>query len=140
PLFVTNAIDNLPLPVYGDGRAVRDYLFVRDHAAGIDAVLRHGVAGNVYNIGGDNEVDTLRLADAILKLLGKPESLIRLVEDRPGHDRRYAVNSAKLRALGWEPTSNFEQTIERTVRWYVDHEDWWRPIKNGDFQDFYLRL
>lgn len=140
PLFVTNAIDDLPLPVYGDGRAVRDYLYVRDHAAGIDTVLRHGKSGNVYNVGGDNEVDTNKLARTILGLLGKPESLIRMVEDRPGHDRRYAVNSSKLRALGWAPTSDFEQTIERTVRWYADHEDWWRPIKNGDFQDFYLRL
>lgn len=140
PLFVTNAIDDLPLPVYGDGRAVRDYLFVRDHAAAIDTVLLRGVPGNVYNIGGDNEVDTLKLSHAILGLLGKPESLIRMVEDRPGHDRRYAVNSAKLRNLGWKPSNDFEQTIERTVRWYVDHEDWWRPIKNGDFQEFYLRL
>ncbi|HXZ99234.1 MAG TPA: dTDP-glucose 4,6-dehydratase [Candidatus Binatia bacterium] len=139
PLFVTNAIDGQPLPIYGDGGAVRDYIFVEDHCRGIDAAMRRGTAGEDYNIGADSEVSGVEVADTVLTLLGLPAALKQFVADRPGHDRRYALDSAKLRALGWQPSVSFREGMDRTVRWYREHEDWWRPLKNGEFWEFYKR-
>jgi len=137
PLFVTNAIDDQPLPLYGDGRNVRDWLYVDDHCSAIDLVLRNGKPGEVYNIPGGNERENIALTRKILEILGKPESLIRHVPDRVGHDRRYAIDGSKLRALGWKPSMPWEEGVERTVRWYVENEWWWRPIKSGEFRAFY---
>jgi dTDP-glucose 4,6-dehydratase len=139
PLFITNAIDNEPLPIYGDGLAVRDYILVDDHCRAIDTALRRGQVGEDYNIGAGGEIDGQTVADTILALLGKPASLKQAVADRAGHDRRYAVDSTKLRALGWTPRAPFSEGIERTVRWYVEHPEWWRRLKNGDFWAFYQR-
>ncbi len=139
PLFVTNAIDDLPLPIYGDGTAVRDYLFVEDHARGIDFALRHGAVGSDYNIGGGGETDGVTVADTVLRLLDKPGSLKRFVRDRPGHDRRYALDSTRLTGLGWQPAVTFEAGMTMTVSWYAEHEDWWRPLKSGEFWEFYQR-
>jgi dTDP-glucose 4,6-dehydratase len=134
PLFVTNAIDDLPLPLYGDGKNVRDWLYVEDHARALLFLLEKGTPGETYNIGGGNEVENIEITRRVLSLLGKPESLIRRVSDRPGHDRRYALSTAKLEALGWKPRFDFETGIESTVRWFVDNEGWWRPIKERDVQ------
>lgn len=134
PLFITNAIDNQPLPLYGDGRNVRDWLHVEDHAAALLFLLEHGVSGETYNIGGGNEVENIDLTGRILALLGKPSTLIRKVADRPGHDRRYALSTTKLRSLGWAPAYDFEAGLAETVRWYQENEWWWRPIKQGDLQ------
>ncbi|MCL4534073.1 MAG: dTDP-glucose 4,6-dehydratase [Bacteroidetes bacterium] len=139
PLFVTNAIDNLPLPIYGDGKNVRDWLYVDDHCSAIDLVLHKGVPGEVYNVGGGNERMNLEITERILKVLGKPWSLVKFVADRPGHDRRYSLSSAKIRALGWQPEHAFEEALERTVRWYVDNEPWWRPLKSGEYLEYYRR-
>jgi dTDP-glucose 4,6-dehydratase len=139
PLFITNAIDNEPLPLYGDGRQVRDWLYVVDHCAGIDLVLHRGAAGEVYNLGGGNERHNIDVTRQILKLLDKPEILIRPVADRPGHDRRYALDCAKLHALGWRPAHDFESALAETVDWYRQNEWWWRPIKNGDFKAYYAQ-
>jgi dTDP-glucose 4,6-dehydratase len=139
PLFVTNALEDRPLPIYGDGAAVRDYIFVEDHCRGIDTALRTGSPGEDYNIGAGGEVNGITVADAVLRLLAKPESLKQFVRDRPGHDRRYALDSSKLRALGWQPRIPFDEGMQRTVEWYVANEDWWRPLKNGDFWEFYRR-
>jgi dTDP-glucose 4,6-dehydratase len=137
PLFITNAIDDLPLPLYGDGMQVRDWLYVEDHCAGIDLVLHRGPAGEVYNLGGGNERHNIDVTRLILRLLGKPESLIRPVADRPGHDRRYALDCAKLQALGWQPARDFETAVAETVDWYRQNEWWWRPIKSGEFKAYY---
>jgi dTDP-glucose 4,6-dehydratase len=139
PLFVTNALEDRPLPIYGDGTAVRDYIFVEDHCRGIDTALRTGSPGEDYNIGAGGEVNGITVADTVLRLLAKPESLKQFVRDRPGHDRRYALDSSKLRALGWQPRIPFDEGMQRTVAWYVANEDWWRPLKNGDFWEFYRR-
>jgi len=139
PLFVTNALEDQPLPLYGDGRNVRDWLYVLDHCAAIDLVLHKGTEGEIYNIGGKAEVENIDLARRILRLLGKPESLIRPVKDRPGHDRRYALDSAKLRALGWRPAHGFDEALAATVAWYREHEAWWRPLKSGEFRNYYER-
>jgi dTDP-glucose 4,6-dehydratase len=139
PLFVTNAIDGEALPVYGDGLNVRDWLFVDDNCAGIDRVLSRGVTGEVYNIGGGNEVTNLDITGRILELLGKGPELIRFVTDRPGHDRRYAIDCSKLRGLGWSPATPYEDGLERTVAWYRDHPEWWRAIKSGEWRDYYAR-
>ena len=137
PLFITNAIDDLQLPVYGDGLNVRDWLYVDDNCAGIDLVLRHGVEGEVYNIGGGNEIQNLTLTRQILALLDKPPDLIRYVTDRPGHDRRYAIDCGKLRTLGWQPETPFEAGLARTVSWYSENPSWWRAIKSGEWRDYY---
>jgi len=137
PLFITNAIDEQALPMYGDGLNVRDWLFVDDNCAGIDAALREGALGEVYNIGGGNEVDNLTLTRQILELLGKSPELIRYVTDRPGHDRRYSIDCGKLRSLGWRPATPFETGLERTVSWYRDNPAWWRRIKSGEWRDYY---
>lgn len=139
PLFITNAIDEQALPVYGDGLNVRDWLHVDDNCAGIDAVLREGALGEVYNIGGGNEVENLTLTRRILELLGKSPELIRYVTDRPGHDRRYAIDCGKLRALGWSPATPFETGLESTVSWYRDNPAWWRKIKSGEWREYYER-
>jgi dTDP-glucose 4,6-dehydratase len=139
PLFVTNAIDDLPLPLYGDGRQMRDYQYVLDHCEGIDVVLHRGQLGEVYNVGSEAETENVVMAQAILDLLGKPHSLIQPVRDRPGHDRRYSLDCAKLRALGWRSRHDFAQAIEKTVRWYVDNEWWWRKIKSGAYKEYYRR-
>ncbi|SLM50291.1 dTDP-glucose 4,6 dehydratase, NAD(P)-binding [Nitrospira japonica] len=137
PLFVTNAIDDQALPLYGDGRQCRDWLAVEDHCAAIDHVLLRGEPGQVYNIGGGNERENLVVAERLLACLGKPAQLIRFVRDRPGHDRRYAVDCTKLHALGWRPSVSFEGGLNATVEWYRTHESWWRPIKSGEFRRYY---
>ena len=139
PLFITNAIDDLPLPMYGDGLNVRDWLYVEDNCSAIDTVLHEGELGEVYNIGGGNEVRNLALTRRILELLGKGEDLIRYVVDRPGHDRRYSIDCAKVRALGWEPAVDFEDGLERTVAWYRDNPDWWRRLKSGEWREYYAQ-
>ncbi len=140
PLFVTNAIDNQALPVYGDGKQRRDYQYVIDHCEGIDVVLQRGKPGEVYNVGTGSEMENLRMVEILLDELGKPASLIQHVEDRPGHDRRYCLNVDKLRALGWQPGYTHEEAIRATVRWYAANEWWWRKIKSGEFKEYYRRL
>ncbi|HEY3204766.1 MAG TPA: dTDP-glucose 4,6-dehydratase [Thermoanaerobaculia bacterium] len=139
PLFVTNALDDLPLPLYGDGRNVRDWLFVRDHAAAIDFLLDAGESGETYNIAGGNEAENIEITRRVLRELGKPEALIRFVDDRPGHDRRYALDGSKLKRLGFSAATPFEEGLSETIRWYRDHEEWWRPIKERDaaYREFY---
>jgi dTDP-glucose 4,6-dehydratase len=137
PLFITNALDGEPLPLYGDGRNVRDWLYVGDNCAAIDLVLRRGRDGEVYNIGGGTEVENIDLTRRILRLTGKPETLIRAVKDRPGHDRRYSLDSTKVRALGWSPRHAFGEALAATVDWYREHEAWWRPLKSGEFREYY---
>ena len=137
PLFITNAIDEQALPVYGDGLNVRDWLHVDDNCAGIDTVLRKGALGEVYNIGGGNEVENLAVTRGILELLGRSPELIRFVTDRPGHDRRYSIDCSKIQALGWHPATPFESGLESTVSWYRDNPDWWRTIKSGEWRAYY---
>jgi dTDP-glucose 4,6-dehydratase len=139
PLFVTNAIDNQPLPLYGDGRQQRDYQFVLDHCEAIDLVLHRGVPGEIYNVGSGVETYNIDMAKLILRLLGKPDSLIRYVTDRPGHDRRYSLDCRKLQSLGWRSRHTFSQAMEDTVRWYVDNEWWWRKIKSGAYMEYYKK-
>ena len=139
PLFITNAIDDEPLPLYGDGRYRRDWLSVFDHCAGIEHVLRQGDPGTVYNVGGGNERENIAVAEIILAYLGKPASLIRHVQDRPGHDRRYAVDCRRLRELRWSPSVPFENGLKATVDWYQKNERWWKKIKNGEFKSYYAQ-
>jgi dTDP-glucose 4,6-dehydratase len=139
PLFVTNAIDNLPLPLYGDGKQQRDYQFVLDHCEGIDLVLHRGEIGEAYNVGTEREIHNIDMARLVLKMLGKPESLIQHVPDRPGHDRRYSLDVDKLRVLGWAPAHSFEEALEKTVKWYVDNEQWWRKLKSGEYMEYYKK-
>jgi dTDP-glucose 4,6-dehydratase len=141
PLFVTNALADEPLPVYGDGFYVRDWIHVRDHCSALDGVLHRGRPGDIYNIGAGEERTNLEITHFILKRLGKPVSLIRHVKDRPGHDRRYAIDSSKIqRELGWSPQISFEEGMERTVRWYLENEVWWRKIKSGEYRIYYERM
>jgi dTDP-glucose 4,6-dehydratase len=142
PLFVTNAIEDQPLPVYGTGLNRRDWLHVDDHCTAIEALLAHpGIEGETFNIGAGHELDVLAITGTILRLLGKPDTLVRHVEDRPGHDRRYAVDAGKLgRATGWAPRIAFEDGIRSTVEWYQANEAWWRPIKQGEFRAYYERM
>jgi dTDP-glucose 4,6-dehydratase len=139
PLFITNALDDQPLPLYGDGRQVRDWLYVLDHCRALDLLLHKGTEGEVYNVGGGAELENVVLTRRILALAGKPESLIRPVTDRPGHDRRYAVDTSKLHALGWTPAHRFDDALAATVAWYRANEAWWRPIKSGEFRAYYAR-
>ena len=132
PLFITNAIDNRPVPLYGDGLNVRDWLHVDDHCRALDLLIERGRPGETYNIGGGNEVTNLDLTHRILELVDRPVSLIAPVADRPGHDRRYSLDTAKLRALGWAPRTTFDAGLRATVDWYRNNEWWWRPIKEGD--------
>ncbi len=139
PLFITNAIDDIPLPLYGDGRQQRDYQYVLDHCQGIDVVLHRGTPGQTYNLGTGVETENIVMARLILDLLGKPYSLIQHITDRPGHDRRYSLNCDKIGALGWRSRHSFEEALEKTVRWYVDNEWWWRKIKTGEYREYYKR-
>jgi dTDP-glucose 4,6-dehydratase len=139
PLFITNAIDDQPLPLYGDGLQRRDWLHVADHAGAIGHVLEHGVAGETYNVPGNNERTNREVVATLLERLGKPWSLVRRVEDRPGHDRRYAMDGSKLAALGWTNRVPFGEGLAATVDWYRTNEAWWRAIKAGDWDDYYHR-
>jgi len=138
PVFVTNAIDDRPLPIYGDGTQMRDYQYVEDHCEGIDMVLHKGELGQVYNLGSGVETRNIDLARMILRLLNKPDSLIQFITDRPGHDRRYSLCIDKIGALGWEPRHDLAQALEKTVCWYVENEWWWRKIKSGEhYRQYY---
>jgi dTDP-glucose 4,6-dehydratase len=139
PLFVTNALDGLPLPLYGDGRQTRDWLHVDDHCAAIELVLREGGRGEIYNVGGGEEVENRELTTRILELTGADESLVRHVDDRPGHDRRYSLDTTKLRALGWRPERTLEDGLPETVEWYRGKREWWEPIKSGEYRAYYER-
>lgn len=141
PLMIARALANESLPVYGKGENVRDWLYVEDHCAAIDRIIHDGREGEVYNIGGHNERTNLEVVKTILRELGKPESLIAFVRDRAGHDLRYAIDPAKMMAeLGWRPTTGFDEGIKRTVKWYLEHEDWWKNIINGEYQGYYERM
>lgn len=141
PLMVSNALDERPLPVYGDGLNIRDWLHVADHCAALDLVLHKGRPGDVYNVGGNNEHTNIEIVKAILAHLGKPESLIKYVRDRLGHDRRYAIDAAKLRnELGWSPRYTFADGIRETIDWYVANRSWWEKIKSGDYRNYYARM
>jgi dTDP-glucose 4,6-dehydratase len=138
PLFVTNALAGESLPLYGDGRNVRDWIFVDDHSSAILAVIEKGQPGEVYNIGGGNERANVDITKFILETLGKPESLIKHVKDRPGHDRRYAIDSSRIeRELGWKPAHSFEEALGRTIAWYVENANWWRRVKSGAYREYY---
>ena len=141
PLFVTNALADQPLPLYGDGRQVRDWIHVEDHCRGVDLVLREGRVGEVYNLGGGNERENIAIAALILDALGKPASLVRHVTDRLGHDRRYAIDATKIeRELGWKPRRDFAGGLRDTIAWYRDHRPWWEAIKSGAYLDYYERM
>ncbi|MEZ4733510.1 MAG: dTDP-glucose 4,6-dehydratase [Caldilineaceae bacterium] len=140
PLFVTNALNDLSLPVYGDGQQRRDYQYVTDHCDAIDLVLHQGAIGEAYNIGTGFEMTNLAMVEILLDELGKPRNLIQHVEDRLGHDRRYCMNVDKIMALGWEPDYTHEEAIRATVRWYVNNRWWWEPIRNGEFKEYYARV
>lgn len=137
PLFITNALDDLPLPLYGDGLQMRDYQYVIDHCEGIDTVLHKGKTGEIYNVASGVEVHNIDLAQEILRLLEKPESLIQHVEDRPGHDRRYSLDTTNLRGVGWRSRHAFPEALEKTVKWYRENEGWWRKIKSGEYREWY---
>jgi dTDP-glucose 4,6-dehydratase len=140
PVLITNAIDDLPLPLYNDGSAVRDYIHVEDHCRAIDLVLHEApLEDPVYNIGTGVGTDGNHVANAVLEIIRKPKSLIQYVADRPGHDYRYALDVTRITDLGWEPRVTFEEGLERTVRWYVDHPEWWRPLKSGEYWDYYRK-
>jgi dTDP-glucose 4,6-dehydratase len=139
PLFATNAIDDEPLPLYGDGLQERDYMHVSDHVTALDLILEEGVPGEVYNIGAGNHMQNVDMARLVVAELGKPERLITHVRDREGHDVRYAIDSSKLRSLGWAPTRGAESSIRDAVRWYARNEAWWRPLKSGEFREYYER-
>jgi dTDP-glucose 4,6-dehydratase len=139
PLMTTNALAGEPLPVYGDGRQIRDWLWVEDHCSGIELVLREGAPGEVYNVGGDDERENVEIVSRILDLTGADAALIRHVEDRAGHDRRYSLDTSKLRRLGWEPQKRFEDGIAETVAWYRENRGWWEPIKSGEYRQYYER-
>ncbi|HEY7526706.1 MAG TPA: dTDP-glucose 4,6-dehydratase [Candidatus Limnocylindria bacterium] len=139
PLFVTNALDGEPLPLYGDGLQVRDWLFVRDNCEAIELVLFQGELGTIYNVGSGDQMTNLELTRAILAATGQPESLVRLVADRPGHDRRYAVDAGRVRSLGWAPRHSFAAGLAETIAWYQANQVWWRPLKSGEYLDYYRR-
>ena len=141
PLMIANALNDKPLPVYGKGENVRDWLYVKDHCVAIDLIVRKGKVGEVYNIGGHNEKTNIDVVKIILKELGKSEDLITFVTDRPGHDRRYAIDPAKIKKdLDWEPTILFDEGIKKTVRWYLDNKSWWENIINGEYQNYYKKM
>lgn len=137
PLFVTNALEDEPLPLYGDGSQVREWLYVEDHCRAIDMVIRNGEAGEIYNIGGHCECENRHIADRILALLKKEPALLKSVEDRPGHDFRYAIDSSKIKALGWEPKVSLEEGLSKTVAWYKKNKEWWRRLKGDEFKQYY---
>jgi dTDP-glucose 4,6-dehydratase len=139
PLMVTNALEGEPLPVYGDGRQRRDWLHAEDHCAGIELVLRQGAGGAVFNIGADDERENLDVVMRIVELTGAEPDLVRHVADRPGHDRRYSLDSSRLRELGWRPERDFETGLTETVSWYRENRAWWEPIKSGAYREYYAR-
>ena len=141
PLIIANALEGKELPVYGEGKNVRDWLYVKDHCKAIDLILENGRLGEVYNIGGHNERTNLEVVKTVLKILGKSESLIKFVKDRPGHDMRYAIDPTKIKnELGWYPETTFEDGIEKTVKWYLENRQWWENIINGDYVKYYERM
>lgn len=141
PLMIINALHDKPLPVYGDGLNVRDWLYVEDHCRAIDLILQKGRVGEVYNVGGHNEMKNIDIVKLICKALGKPESLIHHVTDRKGHDRRYAIDPTKIHEeLGWLPETKFADGIKKTIQWYLGHEDWWQPIISGEYQQYYQKM
>ena len=141
PLMIINALHDKKLPVYGTGENVRDWLYVEDHCSAIDLIIRKGRVGEVYNIGGHNEKTNLEVVKTILKELGKGEELITFVKDRPGHDRRYAIDPAKIhRELGWLPQTSFAEGIKKTIKWYLNNENWWQRIISGEYQDYYAKM
>jgi dTDP-glucose 4,6-dehydratase len=141
PLMIANAVDGKDLPVYGDGLHVRDWLYVQDHCAALETVLGDGNPGEVYNIGGNNEWTNIDIVRLILKHMGKPDTLISFVKDRPGHDRRYAIDSTKIRTeLGWEPATSFDRGIEQTIVWYIANESWWRQVMSGEYRNYYRKV
>jgi dTDP-glucose 4,6-dehydratase len=139
PVLITNAIDDMPLPLYNDGSAVRDYIYVEDHCRAIDLVLHEAPIGGTYNVGTGLETNGLSVAEAVLEITGKPRSLIQFVADRLGHDYRYALDVTRITELGWEPQVTFGEGLERTVRWYQANQDWWRPLKSGEYWEYYRR-
>jgi len=139
PLFCTNAIDGQPIPLYGDGTQSRQYQYVMDHVEGIEVAMLKGEVGQAYNCGPDEETQNIVMATRLLELLGKPADLIKHVADRPGHDRRYCIDSSKLKALGWRPRHGFDEALRLTVDWYRDNEDWWRKIKSGEYKEYYRK-
>ena len=139
PLMILNALHGDPLPVYGDGMQVRNWLYVEDFARGIGHVLAHGAPGEAYNVGGPDECPNLEVVRRIIELTGADESLLTYVKDRPGHDRRYSLGSEKVRALGWEAQVRFAEGLDETVAWYQDNRDWWEPIRSGDYRAYYAR-
>ena len=141
PLMIANALADKPLPVYGNGENVRDWLYVEDHCRAIDLIIHNGKVGEVYNVGGHNEKRNIDIVRIICQELGKPESLIVHVEDRKGHDRRYAIDPAKIhRELGWLPETKFEDGIKKTIKWYLEHKKWWQDIVNGEYQEYYAKM
>ena len=141
PLMIVNALADKPLPVYGNGENVRDWLYVEDHCRAIDLIIHNGKVGEVYNVGGHNEKRNIDIVRIICQELGKPESLIVHVEDRKGHDRRYAIDPAKIhRELGWLPETKFEDGIKKTIKWYLEHKKWWQDIINGEYQEYYAKM
>ncbi len=141
PLMIANALEDKPLPVYGDGLNIRDWLYVEDHCRGIDAALHKGKAGEVYNFGGAGERSNIWIVKSILSLLGKPESLISYVKDRPGHDRRYAIDFSKaVRELDWRPETDLNEGLRCTVAWYLDNREWWERVRSGDYREYYARM
>ncbi|GAB6189635.1 dTDP-glucose 4,6-dehydratase [Marinitoga arctica] len=141
PLMIIRALNNQTLPVYGDGKNIRDWLYVKDHCIAIDKIIHKGKEGEVYNIGGHNEKTNLEVVKTILKELNKPEELITFVKDRPGHDRRYAIDPTKIKnELGWEPTTTFEEGIKKTIKWYIENKKWWEEIINGEYQNYYEKM
>ncbi len=141
PLMISNALQEEPLPVYGDGKNVRDWLYVRDHCSAIEAVLKEGRPGEIYNIGGDSQRENIQVVRRLLEILGKPESLIRYVGDRPGHDRRYAIDASKItQELGWRPQMGFEEGLAETVQWYLEHGEWLEQVRSGEYRAYYQRM
>lgn len=141
PLFITNAIEDRELPLYGDGKNIRDWIYVIDNCKAIDIILHRGIAGEIYNIGGGNEIDNITITRKILQITARSESLIKMVKDRPGHDRRYSLNCDKIKKLGWYPEFEFEAALKETVKWYRNNEKWWKEIKERqkEFREFYAR-
>lgn len=139
PVLVTNAIDDQKLPLYNDGSAVRDFVHVEDHCRAIDLVLHEARAGGVYNVGTGFETSGKQVAEAVLEIMAKPHDLIEYVADRPGHDYRYALDISRITELGWEPRVSFAEGLDRTVRWYEEHQDWWRPLKSGEYWEYYRK-
>jgi len=141
PLAITNALENKPIPIYGDGLNIRDWIYVADHCRALDLAIQKGESGEIYNIAADQEKTNLELIHQLLNIMGKPQSLITFVADRPGHDRRYALDASKItKELGWKPLYSFEQALTTTINWYLNHESWWRQIKSGEYAKYYQRM